>query len=225
VRFAPNDEGAIKISEIADSALPFSSVNTELQSQVRLWQHSDAAHRVSRASLCKFYLHRHELNISPETAEMCFISAGYARGYPMFWASRMDRTRLREVVDRELVHAKSPMSETLPFVVCAFMWPDRRILSDPGAKAVRKLKARNMVSNLLGYETTREFLDRAKRAGVTFDLNGTRYSIYELIGNSQRATIAFEELVQLEWQGKIDDKLRSFAHRLDLILHAKAVGE
>ena len=151
---------------------------------------------------------------------MCFISAVYARGYPMFWAGRMDRDRLRQVVDREILHGKSPMTETLPFVVCAFMWGDRQLLSQPLAKTVRKLKARNIVSTLLRFDNQSEFVRRARRGGTFFELDGQKYSIYVLAANSASATLVFERLVQMEYAGTIDDKLRSFAHRLDLILHA-----
>jgi hypothetical protein len=220
VRLAENDPDAVPIAEVADSAVPFSSVDLELQTQLRLWRHSDANHRVSRSALCKFYVHRNELTISPEAAEVCFISAAYARGYPMFWANRMDRDRLRKVVDREILHGKSPMTETLPFVVCAFLWKDRQLLSQPPAKTVRQLKARNIVSTLLKFGSQPEFVRRARRGGTSFELDGQKYSIYALAADRTSAIPVFERLVQMEYAGTIDDKLRTFAHRLDLILHA-----
>jgi hypothetical protein len=71
VRLAVNDPDAIPISEVTDSSIPFSSVDLEFQTQLRLWRHSDANHRVSRSALCRFYVHKNELMIS--SAEMCFI--------------------------------------------------------------------------------------------------------------------------------------------------------
>ena len=220
VRIVVNDPDAVLVSEIADPAVPFSSVDLELQTQLRLWRHSDASHRVSRSALCKLYVHRDALTISPEAAEMCFISAAYGRGYPMFWAGRMDRGRLREVINREVVYGKSPMTETLPFVVCAFMWEERHLLSEPTAKTMRKLKARNIVSRLLKLGSQSEFLRRGRKGASSLDVDGRRYSIQALVADRASASAVLDRLVELEYKGGIKDKQRNFAHRLDLIVHA-----
>jgi hypothetical protein len=218
VRLAVNDPHAVPITEIADSTIPFSSVNAELQTQVRLWR-LDSSHRVSRSALCRLYLHRHELDISPEAAEMCFISAAYGRGYSFFWAAKMDSARLREVVQHEIAHGKSPMTETLPFVVCALMWRERQILSQPATKARLKLKARHIVSTLLNFSSQSEFLRRARATGNSFDLDGRTYTVMALVTDLAAATVVFERLMTLDYESRLDDKLRSFAQRLDLILH------
>ena len=224
VRLVPDDPEALPVSEIADASIPFTSLDAELQTQVRLWRQSDTSHRISRLTLSRLYVHRRDLTISPEAAEMCFVSAVYSRGYPMFWASAMDRTRLKEVVDYELNHGKSPMTEALPFVVCAFMWNDRQILLRPSSKTRQKLKARNMVSTLLGFGSQSEFVRGARRGGTSFEVSGKTYSVNSLMNDHARATAVFEELIQLDYEKRIDDKQRALAHRLDLILHADVMA-
>ena len=221
VQVVADDSDSISVSEILDSRMPFTSVDAELQTQLRLWRQSDINHRVSRSFLCKLYLHRRDVTISPEAAEMCFISAGYNRGYPMFWASQMDRQKLRTLIDRELVHSKSRMTETLPFAVCVFLWKDRQILSKPSSKTRIRLKARNIVSNLLNFSSYSEFVSGARRGGTMFDVDGRQQSITSLLANRAMAESVFERLVELDYQGKCNDKLRSFAHRLDVIVHAE----
>jgi hypothetical protein len=114
------------------------------------------------------------------------------------------------------------MIEALPFIVCAFMWDDRQLLSQPQAKTVRKLKARYIVSTLLKFETHAEFVRRARRGGTSFVLDGTEYSINTMAADRTAAEAVVNRLLLLECGGEIDDKLRSFAHRLDLMLHAEA---
>jgi hypothetical protein len=76
------------------------------------------------------------------------------------------------------------------------------------------------VSTLLKFGSQPEFVRRARRGGTSFELDGQKYSIYALAADRTSAIPVFERLVQMEYAGTIDDKLRTFAHRLDLILHA-----
>jgi Putative DNA-binding domain len=208
VRLAHSNPDAVLVSEIADAGVPFSSVDAELQTQVRLLRQSDASQRLSRHALSRFYLNRRELNLTPEAAEMCFISAAYGRGYPLFWASKMDLARLREVVYRELEQGKSPMIEMLPYVVCSFMWNDRDILSRPSSRTRKMLKARNIVANLLKFDSQSEFIRRARSAGATFEIDGESYVVDHLLNDHTTATAVFEKLVELDCHGRIDEKLR-----------------
>jgi hypothetical protein len=132
----------------------------------------------------------------------------------------MDRARLREVVDRELKHGKSPMTETLPYVVCSFMWNDRDVLSDPSSRTRQKLKARNMVAKLLKFGIQSEFIRGARNAGAAFEIDGRTYAIAPLLDDPNTATVVFEKLLQLDSDGRINEKLRGFASRLDLVVHA-----
>jgi len=124
------------------------------------------------------------------------------------------------VINREVVYGKSPMTETLPFVVCAFMWEERHLLSEPTAKTMRKLKARNIVSRLLKLGSQSEFLRRGRKGASSLDVDGRRYSIQALVADRASASAVLDRLVELEYKGGIKDKQRNFAHRLDLIVHA-----
>jgi hypothetical protein len=221
MRFAPHDSKAIPIFEIADPTAPFSSMDLELQTQVRLWKNSHGFQRIPSATLHGFYLHRAELTISSDAAELCFMSATVARGFPFFWASRIDPATRREVMKRELMHAKSPMTEVMPFVVCAFEWELRKdLLSQPNTKALRKLKARNIVAKLLKFDKKEDFIRRSKKGATYLDLDEKRYAMGQLFSDRQVGHQVFERIVQLHLEGKADDKLKSFGQRLDLLLHA-----
>jgi hypothetical protein len=113
------------------------------------------------------------------------------------------------------------MTEVMPFVVCAFEWELRKdLLSQPNTKALRKLKARNIVAKLLKFDKKEDFIRRSKKGATYLDLDEKRYAMGQLFSDRQVGHQVFERIVQLHLEGKADDKLKSFGQRLDLLLHA-----
>jgi hypothetical protein len=219
VTVRPDDPEAIPVTEIPDVSVPFQSLNSEVISQTRHWVQTDKSHRVSRRALCRWYLGRSQINLSPEAAELCFLSAGYGRGFPMFWAECMAREALRHRLALELETAKSPMRELLPFVVGAFFWEDRDSMLAATHSAMRKLKVRHIASQVKAFASQNVFAKSARKSATKFSLASREWSLNQLFSDRGASQSVFDALVQLELESRLDEKLRSVAYRLDLWLH------
>lgn len=70
-----------------------------------------------------------------------------------------------------------------------------------------------IVVTLLKFGSRSEFIRRARNAGTTFEIDGKSYVIAALLNDRNSATAVFEKLVQLDCDGRINEKLRAFANR------------
>ncbi len=219
VTVRPDDPEAIPITEIQDASVPFHSLDSEVISQTRHWLQTDKSHRVSRIALCRWYLGRSQITLSHDSAELCFLSAGYGHGFPMFWAECMRREALRQRLALELETAKSPMRELLPFVVGAFFWEERQSMLAPTHSSMRRLKVRHIASQVKAFASKDAFAKNARKSVMKFVLGNRQWSLNQLFSDRVAARHVFESLVQLELESRLDEKLRPVAHRLDLWLH------
>jgi hypothetical protein len=219
VAVRPDDPEAIPVTEIQDASLPFQSLTSEVISQTRHWVQTDGSHRVSRVALCRWYVGRSQINVSSEAAELCFLSAGYGHGFPMFWAGCMPREVLRRRLSLELESAKSPMREILPFVIGAFFWDERQSMLAASHSALRKLKARHIASQVKTFASKQIFAEKARKSAARFAAGNREWSLTQLFTDRPAAQTVFDLLIQLELDSGLDEKRRAVAHRLDLWLH------
>jgi hypothetical protein len=85
---------------------------------------------------------------------------------------------------------------------------------------MRKLKVRNIVSQMLKIPEQAEFLGKARKTAASVVFKGQTYRADELAANAEAATVVFERLIELEINNQLEDRLRPFAHWLDLWLYA-----
>lgn len=210
----------VSVVEMISPQRPFSSLDAEVAGQVRQWKHADSSHRVPRKTLNRWYLRRDEMNIDDDVAEFCFLSAGYGRGFVMFWAAKMSRSRLADVIRRELEIAAFPTVGILPYVVAGFFWDDREALLDPLLTGRRGTKTPQQLAERVASEPDREtFLRSARFSGKSFTLNGERKTFQPLTEDLTAAQEVFGAILELDAAGGSDSTIRSVAHQLDILLH------
>lgn len=211
---------AVPVAEVLASGAPFSSLDAELTAQVRQWRQGDPHHTVPRSTLIRWYLGRHLMRITNDAAQFCFLSAAMRHGFPMYWASQMDRPLLRALVTEELRAPRYPVRDVLPYVAGAFFWDDRHELLRP---ALRALESREGIARRVMEETSRDrFLKRARLSGDSIVWQGARYSAMTVMGDDNLAQTIFEGLLRSDENGGLANQPtgRQFAHQLDIFLHA-----
>jgi hypothetical protein len=200
--------------------VPFSSMASEVVAQTRHWRQGDQAHRVQKHTLIRWYLRRGELNLDEESAEFCFVSAGYEHGYPMYWCASMSHLRLREVLAREIKYSRYPMRDILPYVVGLYFWNERQTLLGADGRRVSGQNARTVARRLLSLDGRREFLEHARFRGTAFTLDGGRVGLADVTKDRDEATGLFERILKRDASGTCPGNLRQVAHQLDIFLHA-----
>lgn len=126
------EEGAptVTLSEDILPDTPLSAPSQEVAGQVRQWR-TDSNHRVPAAVLGRWYQERGSLNIPAVNgaAEFLLLSALHENSLPLqYWASLVDRDRLRELMAEVLAEDAYPERLNVPYVVGAFLWQDRAAL-------------------------------------------------------------------------------------------------
>jgi hypothetical protein len=98
------EEGAnaVKIDETLLPDVPLAGPTHELANQVRQWR-MDPGHRVKPSTLHRWYLQREYLDLSvvQDGAEFALISALDGSDFPMFWASQVERPKLKALVEEK----------------------------------------------------------------------------------------------------------------------------
>lgn len=211
---------AVALREVLSVDTPYSSAASEVASQVRLWQQADREHRVSKQALIRWWLHRHELSLDDVAAEFCLLSAAHGRGYPMYWASLMEPSRLAEVVDRELAVGKAIPCQVIPYVLGVFLWESRADLLLPHLPnlSIAPRRAAQKVIDATEYES---FVTSVRWASRLRHSSGL-IKMDELLEDRERAVTIFEELLQNDLDGTASPSEGGFAKQLDLLVHSVA---
>jgi hypothetical protein len=225
VTIAENDDAkAVHLTEVLVPDAPLSSLDAEVVGQVRQW-HADAVHRVPRETLMRWYLGRATFGPVSGRAKLCFLSAMHSWGYPMYWASQMDREDLRQTII-DLAQADAyPDTRALPYVIGAFFFSERAKfldkidshLSTESAQVCQRLRDAPDASSYL--------LSGRLPHTTKVRIGGAEYALTTLM--EERDTTAqtlFENLMSNYAAGNVPDKERSAAHQLDMMLHGDLHG-
>jgi hypothetical protein len=107
----------VKIDETLLPDIPLAGPTHEIANQVRHWR-MDSGHRVNPGTLHRWYLSREDLDFSVvrDCAEFAFLSAVDGNDFPMFWASKMEKERLRQIVEHKIALRHYPASLIIPYV-------------------------------------------------------------------------------------------------------------
>ena len=212
------DTPAVPLRDVLSTDAPYSSVASEVASQVRLWQQAVPEHRVSKNALIRWWLERHEMSLDNVAAEFCFLSAAHGHGYPMYWASLIEPSRLAEIIDRELTTGRAIPCQIYPYVVGVFLWTRRADLLArhlPNLSIAPSRVAQKVISatEYEAFVTSIRWRSRLRHSSglVTMD---------ELRTDRERAVKVFAELLQKDLDGAASSSEGGFAKQLDLVVHA-----
>jgi hypothetical protein len=173
----------------------------------------DPGHRVNSGTLHRWYLSRDDLDFAAvrSCAEFAFLSAVDGSDFPMFWASKIEKQKLREVVESKIRSRDYPASLIIPYVVGAFFWHERAEIlpSDYGHKGsvVRILECKDIAT----------FVRTIRRVGSIIRLPGREARIGDGLTTKEAAQEMFEAI--LRSGDKHVQANRLPLHQLDLFLH------
>lgn len=213
-------EEAVALAEVLDTDAPYSSVQAELNQQVRFWKNSDSNHRATVRAICRWYLRRDEIDIDMDAAEFCMISSGANYGFPMYWASHLSKDRLGTALDREMSPSHHPFRDVAPYLVATFLWNEkdgifRRYRSELGTHG------KNAVSRINKMSRT-EYLRSARFRGRTFTVPGVsgRIDMDGLMEDEDRMIEVFDHLMAIERDSGVDGATKMAAHQCDIVIAA-----
>jgi hypothetical protein len=211
---------AVTLTEVLSPQVPLSSLDAEVVGQLRQW-HADPFHRVPRATLMRWYLSRTSLSPIPECAVFCFLSAIHDRGYCMYWASKMDRAKLEEVIRREVEDKKYPENRVVPYIIGSFFFSRRNELIDEFAPNLSS-QLDKIVDRLRSEVDVKRYLTNGRLAGaVSIRIGSNSYDLEYLM--SQRSSLAqelFDDLMTYYPEGNVPPEgERQAAHQLDMLVH------
>ena len=213
------DTPAVRLREVLAPDVPYASVTGEVASQVRLWQQADQKHVVSRHTLIRWWLEREDLNLDATSAEFCLLSAGRSRGFPMYWASRLEPARLREILDRELHEGSAIPCQAYAYVVGVFFWEQRHeILHEEHMDHLSAAPWR-AVEKVTEADSKAEFLASVRWQSRLWP-SSEAIAMSELLEDHQRAVEIFTKLLQADLDGTITPSEAGFARQLDMVVHA-----
>lgn len=218
VTISQEETGAVPLAEVLIPEAPLSSLNAEIVGQLRQW-HADNVHRVPRATLMRWYLGRSTFSPMADRAEFCFLSALHDWGYPMYWASQMDRARLEEVVKKQFKARAYPDNRVLVYVIGAFFFSRRaEIIAE--VRSYMPSEQRNVVERLLACADARTYLASGRICTATVRLNSTEYNLYDVMDQRESTGQAlFDQFMQHYREGNVPTSERIPAHQLDMLLH------
>ena len=206
------------LREVLATDAPYASFAVEVASQVRLWHQADHENVASKQSLIRWWLNRAELTLDDTAAEFCLLSAARGRGYPMYWASVIEPTRLREILDRELHAASAIPCQVYPYVVEVFLWDERK-------EILRKHEDRlsvapwRAVQKVVEADSYSEFLTSIRWKTRLHHPSGL-VTMTELLEDRQRAAEILSELLHADLDSTIEQNESGFAKQLDMVMHA-----
>lgn len=210
---------AVQLREVLAPDVPYASVTGEIAGQVRLWQQADQKHTVSRHTLIRWWFERDDLNLDATSAEFCLLSAGRNRGFPMYWASQLERSRLLEVLERELNDGSAIPCQAYAYVVGVFFWEQRHdILQEEHMDHLSAAPWR-AVEKVTESDSYAKFLASVRWPARLLHSSGP-IKMSELLEDHQRAVEIFTELLQADLDGTITQSELGFARQLDMVVHA-----
>lgn len=207
----------VHLAEVLTPEAPLSSLDAEVVGQVRQW-HADSVHRVPRATLMRWYLGRATFTPMADRAKFCFLSALRDWGYPMYWASQMDRVDLEQVICQQIESHAYPDNRVLVYVIGAFCFSRRIELLDR-LHPFLPSDSDQICQRLREASDVRSYLTSGRSSAVVRIAN-TEYRMDQLM--AERATTAqtlFEELMAHHGEGNVPNARRIVAHQLDMLVH------
>ena len=218
VEVVTGSEG-ISVSEFSDPAVPYGSLETEVNDHVRLWQKSDPEHRIRPSTLTMWYQRRTELEAwDAQACKLATRSSLDSREFPNFWASQLSPSEIQDVVVAVLEDPKYPSYNEVVYLICSQLWEQReellgRIISGKS----RYEEAKRIASNMLRLDRD-AFLLMARYQGDSFWWNGKDMYLSAI----QRQPATGEEVLgKMFSQGKVKPSHRQVAHQLDILLYAR----
>ena len=165
------EEGAptVTLSEDILPDTPLSKPSLEVAGQVRQWR-TDANHRVPAAVISRWYRERASINVLAinGAAEFLLLSALHENCFPIhYWAGRLDKARLRELLKQLIVEDSYPERHNVPYVVGAFLWDERPTLLAPHAVQGGSYAGYDRV---IRADDQEQFLLRGRAASERFEL-------------------------------------------------------
>jgi Putative DNA-binding domain len=218
VTIGPADSGVVQLSEVLAPEAPLSSLNAEVVGQLRQW-HADPVHRVPRSTLMRWYLGRSTFVPMVDRAEFCFLSALHDWGYPMYWASQMDRDRLEEVLRHQFEIEAYPDNRVLVYVIGAFFFSRRnQILNELQSYLPNQLA--NIIGRLRDSADARSYLTSGRICAESIRVESKWYELSDLMNNREhKGQALFENLMGYYDEGNVPDDQRGIAHQLDMLVH------
>jgi hypothetical protein len=209
---------AVQLAEVLSPEVPLSTLDAEIVGQLRQW-HTDAFHRVPRATLMRWYLGRATFTPITERAEFCFLSAIHDWGYPMYWASQMDRLRLEAVLTEQVESRAYPDNQAAVFVVGAFFFSRREELLDRFSGYLTA-NSSQIVQRLRDAVDPLEYLTSGRICAARVRLQGQEHLLSDLMSDRETtAATLFEDLMGYHGQGNVPPESRQAAHQLDMLVH------
>ena len=212
-------QGIVQLSEVLTPDAPLSNLDAEVAGQLRQWN-SDGVHRVPRETLMRWYLGRDALTEIKGRDRFCLLSALHERGYPMYWASQMNRPELENFVNECTKAGAYPESQLLPYIIGAFFFSRRHELIAQ-LKPYFKSSLANVVERLGAAQDIRSYLMTCRiPLSKRIRVNGASYELEQLM--DERETVGrrlFDELMQYHTSGNVPESMRSAAHQLDVLVH------
>jgi hypothetical protein len=213
------DSSAVKLAEVLSPEAPLSTLDAEVAGQLRQWN-ADKVHTVRREILMRWYLGRANLTPMAGRAKFCFLSAIHDRGYPMYWASQMERSELKRVL-REVVDKRTyPDYQVVPYVVGAFFFSRRaELMADFEPKLPGQLK--HVIKRLRDAASVDDYLTRGRLPQAnTVRVGATVYVLSELMAaRSTEALRLFDHLMSFYPEGNVPESERQTAHQLDIMVN------
>jgi hypothetical protein len=223
VAVAQEDDGAaVELAEVLSPEAPLSTLDAEVVGQLRQW-HADSVHRVPRATLMRWYLGRTTFAPIPGRAKFCFLSAIHERGYPMYWASQMDRAELEQTI-RGVVEAQVyPDNRVVPYIVGAFFFSRRLELLDEFAPNL-STQLNHVISRLREETSVVNYLTRGRTSGAsTIRVASVVYNLSDLMASrTTEGQALFDQLMAHHPDGNVPEAERPAAHQLDMLVHGDA---
>lgn len=203
---------AVRIDETLLPDLPLTSPTHEIANQVRQW-HTDPSHRVLPSALHRWYLTRSELDLdavngSAEFALMCAVDRG---DFPMYWASQLQRSSLREILDSRIKSNSHPASLIVPYIVGAFFWDQRKSMLPDGYGTGK------VAQRVIECPSIREFVTSVRRTGQIIRFDGREMRMSEALANREVAREVYESILQAG--DHVIQENRPALHQIDLFIH------
>lgn len=219
VTISNENTGVVQLAEVMTPEAPLSSLNAEVVGQLRQW-HADHVHRVPRATLMRWYLGRSTFAPMADRAEFCFLSALHDWGYPMYWASQIDRGRLEELIRQQFENCVYPDNRSLVYVVGAFFFSRRAQLIAEFEDHLPREQT-NVVKRLLDCPDARTYMTSGRLPGtIGWWVDEEYYDLSRVM--DERETTGkglFDRLMLYHSDGNVPGDMRQLAHQLDMLVH------
>jgi len=213
---------ALPVREIL-SGEPFERLDNEIMSQVRAYR-TDDAHRIEAQVVTRWYLSRAGAEKLPQAAELAYVSAIRNYAFPMFWAAKMKRDRLRALIEHILAQPCWPDIMELPYTIGAFFWEERIHLFDQIMRIERYASVKRTTERIRGLDWDKFYYHARTQSKAVrihgFD-GGRHLHLETLFQDRNRSQQMFAELLSLFVENKLDANVKPVAKQLDTVLHAR----